>query len=80
MNDIILGTIAKIFVDKKFNLINVMLEKIDNDFVSDDDENLEIKQEGYTKKGKIDSQFDENEFITKKNLFYYAIYIFPQNE
>ena len=30
------------------------------------------------KEGKIDPQFDENEFIRKKNLFYYVINIVPQ--
>ena len=76
MHDIILKSIVKIFVDEKFNILTQIIEKIENDFASDDENDGDGK-ENYVKKN-IDFQIDEKEYSDKKNLFYYVIYILPQ--
>ena len=78
MNKYLIRSIAQIFVDDKINLLSDALEKIENNFLSDDDYNG-VNNEVLNNE-KIGFKIDENEFMEKKNLFYYVVYIMPQRK
>ena len=74
MNTKILDFIKKIFIDQKINIIKESLEIID--FASDE----EI-DEVYIKEDKEDNyQVNDNEFLEKKNMFYYVINLVSQRD